>query len=266
MANVWWYAFTVLEPARRLRPFGISPYKSRDIGSLPLPGRGRGLGPKYSLARRGAVLLKAQPADYASVEAFDALSTNYDWVVEPFARPVFEEALELLRPLTTKRSRLLDCSCGPGTEVFKWAELVPNGEVVGSDMAAEMAVTAARHAKERGVRNVAFFQADVAHLPKHFAKQFDLVYSSLAFHHYPDGVAALREMRRALRVGGHAFIVDAGPWWMKAIASPWAKWGDPGWVAFHTGPEFEALFAEAGFNDFYWTEILPGVGLSIGTK
>jgi hypothetical protein len=73
-------------------------------------------------------------------------------------------------------------------------------------------------------------------------------------------------MRRALRAGGRAFVVDAGPWWMKAVASPWAKWGDPGWVAFHTGAEFAALFEEAGFSEFYWTEVLPGVGLSIGTK
>jgi len=50
------------------------------------------------------------------------------------------------------------------------------------------------------------------------------------------------------------------------LASPLAKWGDPGWVAFRTGEEFRELFEAAGFSNFYWTEVLPGIGLSIGTK
>jgi len=137
---------------------------------------------------------------------------------------------------------------------------------VGSDLAAEMVTTAAARAGQRGVKNVAFFQADITNLPEHFSEQFDFVYCAFAFHHYSEPVKSLQEIRRALRAGGHAFIVDAGPGWMKAIASPLAKWGDPGWIAFHTGEEFQNLFREAGFSSFYWTEILPGIGLSVGTK
>ena len=64
-------------------------------------------------------------------------------------------------------------------------------------------------------------------------------------------------MHRVLRRRGHAFIIDAGPPWMKALGSPLAKWADPGWVAFHTGEELQRLFRGAGFADFYWTELLP---------
>jgi SAM-dependent methyltransferase len=103
-------------------------------------------------------------------------------------------------------------------------------------------------------------------MPRRFGGRFDAIYCSLSFHHYPDPARAVGEMRRVLRPGGKAIIVDAGPPWMKALGSPLARWADPGWVAFHTGDELERLFAEAGFTGFYWTELLPGIGLAIGSK
>ena len=265
MANVWWYAFTVLRPAQLLKPLGL--YRSmQDIGTMPKAGRKRGAGPYYCRKSPEPVFLDQRPEDYELVEDFDGLSMVYGRMVEPFSQPIFEEVSNVVRQLTTPRSRLLDCSCGPGTEMLKLAELVPDGEVVGADLAAQMVGTAAANARKKGLDNVAFFQADVAAMPKHFGGRFDLIYCSLAFHHYPEPLAALREMRRALRSGGHALIIDAGPAWMKALASPLARWGDPGWVAFRTGDEFQALFEQAKFSHFHWTEILPGMGLAIGTK
>jgi SAM-dependent methyltransferase len=263
-ANLWWYAFSVLRPAQALKPFGL--YQAREIGRLPVQSPGGGNGRFYCQQYLDPVLLGDRPDGYKSVEEFDHLSSAYDQVVEPFSRPIFEEVSKLLNSLATPRSRILDCSCGPGSEALLLAGFVPDGEVVGSDLAAEMVTTAAARARQRGVKNVAFFQADITNLPEHFSEQFDFVYCAFAFHHYSEPVKSLQEIRRALRVGGHAFIVDAGPWWMKAIASPLAKWGDPGWIAFHTGEEFQSLFREAGFSSFYWTEILPGIGLSVGTK
>ena len=55
-------------------------------------------------------------------------------------------------------------------------------------------------------------------------------------------------------------MVDEGP----RVAT--SESGRPGWVAFRTGEEFQELFLEAGYSNFYWTEVLPGMGLSIGTR
>jgi ubiquinone/menaquinone biosynthesis C-methylase UbiE len=264
IANIWWYAFSVLRPAQALKPLGW--YKSREIGMLPRRARQPGAGRYYSRKYKSPVLLEKNPEEYHLVEDFDRLSGDYDRIVEPFSRPIFEEVTKVLAPLASSRSRILDCSCGPGTEMLLLADLVPDGEVVGSDLAADMVMTAARNARQRGIDNVAFFQADVAEMPRQFSGKFDFVYCGLAFHHYPDPQKSVEEMRRVLRKGGHAVIVDAGPWWMKMLGSPLAKWGDPGWVAFRTGEEFQELFQKAGFSNFYWTEILPGMGLSIGTR
>ncbi len=263
VANLWWYGFSVLRPAQALKPFGL--FRSREIGVPPQRAKGPGAGQSYCKKYKRPVLLEARPQAYDLVEDFDKLSGTYDRIIAPFSGPIFEEVANVLGSLATRRSRILDCSCGPGTELVKLAELVPEGEVVGSDLAAEMVTAAAANAKGRGLRNVAFFQADIGKLPKHFGGKFDFVYCSLAFHHYPDGLAAVKEMRRSLKKGGHAVIIDAGPDWMKALASPLAKWSDPGWIQFRTGDEFQQLFGEAGFSSFYWTEILPGIGLSVAT-
>jgi ubiquinone/menaquinone biosynthesis C-methylase UbiE len=264
VANLWWYGFAVLRPAQALKPFGL--YRGQEIGRAPVRVDRRGAGPLYSRQHSTPVFLNVRPEGYRDVEAFDQLSGHYGHLVEPFSRPIFEEVVKLMQSLAPPQSRILDCSCGPGTEMLTLTGLVPEGEVVGTDLAADMVATAAAEARKRGISNVAFFQADVARLPAHFANQFDCVYCGFAFHHYTDPLQSVREMHRVLIPGGHAFVVDAGPWWMKALGSPIAKWADPGWVSFHTGEEFQRFFTEAGFSQFYWTEILPGIGLSVGTK
>ncbi len=265
VANLWWYALCVLRPAQALKAAGL--YRGREIGRPPQRSQSSGGGIHYSLAGPGPVLLRRQPGTYHTVEAFDHLSSVHDQLQAPFSAPVFEDVVKVLASLADSSSRILDCSCGGGTEALALSSLVPDGEVVGADLSVEMVSTAAERASQRKkIRNAAFFQADVAELPSDFEGRFDFVYCAFSFHHYTEPVAALREMRRVLRPEGHALIVDAGPWWMKAIGSPIAKLADPGWVSFYTGEELRSLVAEASFSAFYWNEVLPGVGLSIATR
>jgi ubiquinone/menaquinone biosynthesis C-methylase UbiE len=264
VGQLWWYGAAVLRPAQFLRSLGWYPENS--LGTRPRPGGGRGAGKLYSRTHKRPVLLADRPAGYELVEEFDGMAELYTVAIEPFAGPIFEESCKVIAPYLTPRSRILDTSCGPGADVCRLAPLVPRGEVVGADLAAKMVKQAAATARAQGLDNVAFFQADVASLPAHFAGRFDVVYCSLSFHHYTDPLAALRQMRRCLRPGGRAFITDAGPSWMKLLGSPIAKIADPGWVAFRTGEEFQSLCDEAGFSGFYWTEVLPGMGLTIATR
>jgi ubiquinone/menaquinone biosynthesis C-methylase UbiE len=134
------------------------------------------------------------------------------------------------------------------------------------DLSAGMITAAGKKARQQNIFNAAFFQADVAAMPHHFTERFDATFCFGAFHHYPDPLGAVREMRRVLNKRGRAFVVDPGPWWFKLIGSPLAKWGDPGWVNFYTGEELRDFFFSAGFADFYWSEILPGFGMCIAGK
>ncbi|HZC28461.1 MAG TPA: methyltransferase domain-containing protein, partial [Gaiellaceae bacterium] len=200
------------------------------------------------------------------VEDFDRLAEFYDVLVRPFSTPIFDEALAGMRRYLAADSRVLDVGCGPGRELRQVARVVRRGEVVGIDLAAGMVKVAHAEARACGLDNCAFAQADVAELPRAFTGAFDLVYSCLAHHHYPDPAAAASEVRRCLRPGGVYCVVDPGPAWFNALSTPLGRFADPGWIGFKTPHEFRALLARAGFAHVCWIPLLPGFGMAVGQK
>jgi ubiquinone/menaquinone biosynthesis C-methylase UbiE len=261
VTQLWLYSLSVLYPAQALKSIGW--YPKNTTGNHPQR-HSLGAGPLYSREFAEPVYLQRTAAGQ-EVE-FDRVAGLYETVVSPATHPVESESMRIMRRMVGPAARVLDLSCGPGTELVKLAQLVPEGEVVGVDISAGMIKTAFAKARQLGFRNTAFFQADVAQLPDHFSGRFDTIHCSFAFHHYNQPQAAVREMHRVLNSNGNAFVLDNGTWWMNLIGSPFAKWADPGWVAFRTGEEFQQLFSSAGFSAFYWEEILPGVGFCIATK
>jgi len=264
IGSLWYYAATVLYPSMPLKQAGL--YRPRHVGARPPLPRGAGLGVHFSRQYPFPVLLEERPPGYELVDEFDHVANEYESYIEPFSGPVIKEAFSVMRPYLTPSSRLIDTSCGAGTEATMLATMVPEGEVVAADLAAVMVETTFTRARSSGIGNMAFVQADVSHLPDHFGGMFDAAFNSLAFHHYPDPRAATRELHRILRPGGYAFIVDAGPAWFKLMSSWLAAWADPGWIAFHTEDEFEMIFGEIGFSHFHWEELLPGLALVIAMK
>ncbi len=264
VSQLWLYSLAVLYPTQALKRMAL--FVKTSVGRYPTVSRIRGEGQYYCHEYPEPVLLDRTSEHADSVSEFDRGADLYERIVSPFTRPVHEEAFTLVRRLLPPAARILDLSCGPGTELFRLAELVPEGEVIGIDLSAEMVAAAHAGAKQRGLRNTAFFQADVTSLPDYFGGRFDAVHCSFAFHHYQDPVAALNEAHRVLNRDGKAFVIDGGTRWANMLSAPFAKWADPGWVAFHTGQQFERLFLNSGFSAFYWEEVLPGIGMCIGSK
>jgi SAM-dependent methyltransferase len=264
LSQLWLYSLTVLHPVQMARRIGMFPKTS--LGRYPARRTAHGAGQLYCREYPAPVYLEAESPQRESVREFDRGAKLYETVVTPFTRPVDEESMVLIQRMLPPAARILDLGCGPGTELFRLAELVPDGEVIGVDLSSEMIAAAHSGAQQRGLSNTAFFQADVTKLPDHFTGRFDAVHSSFAFHHYSDPAAALIEAHRALNTSGKAFVIDGGTWWANMISAPLAKLGDPGWVGFHTPEQFEALFRRAGFAEFYWEELLPGIGMCIGSK
>jgi SAM-dependent methyltransferase len=262
---MWWYAASVLHPLHALRRAGLR-MGGRIEGDEPVGLPRPGLGPFFSRRHAEPVLLDdPSPHDHL-VEEFDRLAEVYGAAVKPFSGPIFDEALEVIARYVAPRSRILDAGCGPGRELRLTAGLVPDGEVVGVDLAAGMVEAAHRAARAEGLDNCAFFQADAGDLPRAFTSKFDLVYNCLAHHHYPEPAAAASSALRCLRKHGVYCVVDFGREWLNKLSSPIARWADPGWIGFHSPDEFRALFRQAGFARTAWIDLLGGFGVAVGQK
>ena len=262
---LWWYAATVLEPARTLKGLGV-PVTGPPQGEPPRRLQRQGLGPRFSQLWPRPVLLKRQTSHDELVAEFDRIAGVYDAIVHPFSAPIVEEAVKVIRPYLSPDARVLDAGCGAGREAQRFAQLVPDGEVVGVDLAVGMVLAAHQSAQAHGLDNTAFVQADVGDLPKAFSNRFDLAYSFLAHHHYPEPGPATAGILRCLRPGGLYCVIDPGPEWYNRMSAPLARWADPGWIGFHTPRQFQKLFLDAGFASAQWIEVLPGFGVAIGQK
>jgi ubiquinone/menaquinone biosynthesis C-methylase UbiE len=264
VAAMWTYAGQILYPTQLLKRAGL--WRPAPYGDLPLPPGRPGLGPRFSKDDSNPVLL-ASASEYSDlVVEFDRMAEVYALFTEPFSKPIFDEALAEMEQYLTRDSRVLDAGCGAGHELQRIARMVPEGEVVGIDLAAGMVNSAWRDARAHGLTNCAFFQADVSALPPEFEEEFDVAYSALAHHHYPDPAAASARILRCLRPGGIYCVIDPGPAWFNAMSSEIARRCDPGWIGFHSPKEFRDLFAAAGFGRTAWIDLLPGFGLALGQK
>jgi SAM-dependent methyltransferase len=104
--------------------------------------------------------------------------------------------------------RVVDIGCGAGIDSFIAAKMVgPEGKVIGIDMTAAMLDKARQAAKESGVSNIKFYQAFAEELPIPDSWA-DVIISNGVLNLMPNKSAALKEMRRILKIGGRLQISD----------------------------------------------------------
>ena len=135
-------------------------------------------------------------------EHFDAIARRYAASEVHAHSPTIRRLHELLAAKWP--ASICDIACGPGHLALSFAGKV--SRIVGVDAAPNMLLEFEKLARERGatVEAIRAFAANVP-LP---ADSFDLVVSRLAPHHFPDVPAAVREMARLARPGGHVAVID----------------------------------------------------------
>jgi ubiquinone/menaquinone biosynthesis C-methylase UbiE len=116
-----------------------------------------------------------------------------------------ENSAAFVLPYLRDDLSLLDVGCGPGTITADLARRIQGGTVVGVDLPSDV-IGAAQ--TELGAANLRFEVGDVYSLD--FGdRSFDLVFAHQVLQHLGDPVAALREMLRVLRPGGHVAVRDS---------------------------------------------------------
>jgi ubiquinone/menaquinone biosynthesis C-methylase UbiE len=130
----------------------------------------------------------------------------------PFGDAVIQDARLL------PDSIVLDVASGTGEPGLTAAALVPDGEVVLTDVSAGMLHVAEGKASARGLANVGVTVCDAAELPFEDAT-FDAVLCRFGFNYFPDMGSVVREMVRTAKPGAR---ISAAVWGRPA-ENPWAS-------------------------------------------
>jgi phosphatidylethanolamine/phosphatidyl-N-methylethanolamine N-methyltransferase len=122
-----------------------------------------------------------------------------------FGQVLHAGRLEAMRELPLRPGdHVLEVGIGTGLT----ATLYPSDcNVIGIDLSDSMLREAARHVEAQARRNVRLWRMDATSLA--FPDEtFDVVYAAYVISVVPDPVAALREMRRVCRPGGHIVLLN----------------------------------------------------------
>ena len=217
-----------------------------------------------------------KPGDPGDVrELFDSIAPRYDQLNDLLSLGLHRlwkrQAVAWLKPRAGQK--LLDLCCGTGDLALVLAEKVrPGGHVLGMDAAAEPLRLALQRSSRQSWLPVGWQQGDAlaTGLPE---ASFDGAVMAYGLRNLPDPAGGLAELRRVLRPGGRAAVLDfnrpdpaaAGAGlqqgfqraYLRRLVVPTARaFGVPEQYAyleeslqrFPTGPEQERLAREAGFS------------------
>ena len=142
---------------------------------------------------------------------FNWLTQYYDTLVR-LAFPEQELKSELVNQIhATENSKILDFGCGSGTLAIMIQKAYPHASVTGVDVDPEILFIAEKKVSESGLK-IKLVKYDGINLPFDGKEVFDIVVSSLVFHHLSTNnkEVALKEIYNALKSGGKFFILDFG--------------------------------------------------------
>jgi ubiquinone/menaquinone biosynthesis C-methylase UbiE len=153
------------------------------------------------------------------VERFGRWAPHYErsLLQRFFLNPVQTATIAEIGREVAQPMAVLDVGCGTGVLLRRLAGVYPLASLVGVDAAAGM-IAQARAAAEGGLLRFEEAQAEKLPFPD---GSFDLVVSTMSFHHWADQQRGLCEVRRVLAPDGVFVLTDiiVGPWLSWALAS-----------------------------------------------
>ena len=155
-------------------------------------------------------LLAGRRQQFIPALRFDALTRVYDPVVALTSRERGFKRRLLEHARIKDGESVLDLACGTGTLAVDIKRQAPKAKVSGIDEDRSILKRAREKAKDAGVK--IDFECGLSTELPYDARSFDVVVSTLFFHHLTDEAKAdtAEEIRRVLRLGGRVLIADWG--------------------------------------------------------
>ncbi len=155
-----------------------------------------------------------------------------------------------------KNAAVLDLGCGTGRLMDRLAAKFPTMKAIGLDLSPEMLREA--RARNRYRKRLIFVSGRAESLS--FAdEQFDAVFCTMSFLHYPDPQRVFHQVSRVLANGGRFYLVDGYRGEDKFSSSvPWI-----GAMRLYNRQQREQLGREAGLSAIAHHYLLPGILLTI---
>jgi ubiquinone/menaquinone biosynthesis C-methylase UbiE len=179
------------------------------------------------------------------VDQFNRRAASYERgrLQEHFFVPIQRRTLEVAAALSPTPASVLDVGCGTGSLLCLAGRRFPDARLAGVDAAAEMI-------KQAHADGAEFRHAPAERLP--FADAgFDLVTSTMSFHHWKDQRQGIAEIARVLAPGGVLVIADyfATAWLRPLLALLRRR------DRVHTRAEVDGMLAAAGLAVAGWRRI-----------
>lgn len=154
--------------------------------------------------------MSSSDAGFIPALAFHRLTPLFDPVAAVFVRDGAIKRRVIERAAIAAGERVLDVGCGTGTLALAAAQAAPDVSVTGLDADPAILSRARRKAAAAGL-GIDFDEAMSNELP-YEDDSFDLVLSTLFFHHLPDDSKrkTSAELIRVLRPGGRLVVGDLG--------------------------------------------------------
>jgi SAM-dependent methyltransferase len=170
-----------------------------------------------------------------------ALQIDKMWAESDATGKLYAEVLNMAS--LKGNERVLDVAVGTGCLLQLVADTLPEGHAIGLDRSTAMVLVKGKtdHASVMHSEGEDFiFKGAV----------FDMVFCVLGLYHFPDPLAALKEMKRVLKKGGRLILCEyeapADPGLRAALTESFQLTHSD--YRFYTGPELHTLVSDAGFS------------------
>lgn len=184
---------------------------------------------------------------------FDRWASTYDFMLTTIFYQAIHQRLSEYVELPS-HATVLDLGCGTGRLLDRLATQFSSMKGIGCDFSKEMLHRARAQNSHRP--RLIYVQGNAESLP--FAEnQFDAVFNTISFLHYPQPERVIAEISRVLKQDGRYYLVDA-------IVNNLDYFPfSPGGIRFYTKQQREALGRAVGLNCIAHHHLLSNVVLSI---